>query len=63
VVFSTDVPSGCGRSGGCFVYGEKVSRRDFLSRALGMGVVAMAALVLAACVPGEEDDDDEGEDD
>jgi hypothetical protein len=39
------------------VYGEKVSRRDFLRRVLGMGEVAVAALVLAACVPGEEDDD------
>jgi len=47
------------------VYGEKLSRRDFLRRVLGMGAVAMAALVLAACVPGEEedDDDDEEEDD
>ena len=44
--------------------GEKLSRRDFLRRVLGMGGVAVAALVLAACVPGEEDDDegDEEED-
>jgi hypothetical protein len=46
------------------VYGEKLSRRDFLRRVLGIGGVAMAASVLAACVPGEEDDDDdEGDDD
>ena len=43
--------------------GEKLSRRDFLRRVLGMGGVAVAALVLAACVPGEEDDDDGEEDD
>ena len=45
------------------MYGEKLSRRDFLKRALGMGGVAIAASVLAACVPGEEDEDDEEEDD
>jgi hypothetical protein len=46
------------------VYGENLSRRDFLRRVLGIGGVAMAASVLAACVPGEEDDDDdEGDDD
>jgi hypothetical protein len=46
------------------VYGEKLSRRDFLRRVLGIGGVAVAASVLAACVPGEEDDDeDEGDDD
>jgi hypothetical protein len=45
------------------VSGEKLSRRDFLRRVLGMGGVAVAALVLAACVPGEEDDDDDEEDD
>jgi hypothetical protein len=47
------------------VYGEKLSRRDFLRRVLGMGGVAIVASVLAACVPGEEDDDDddEGDDD
>ena len=27
-----------------------------------MGEVAMAALVLAACVPGEDEDDEEEED-
>jgi hypothetical protein len=45
------------------VYGEKMSRGEFLRRVLGMGGVAMAALVLAACVPGEEDDEEEEEDD
>jgi hypothetical protein len=45
------------------VSGEKLSRGDFLRRVLGMGGVAVAALVLAACVPGEEDDDDDEEDD
>ena len=44
-----------------FVSGEKLSRRDFLRRVLGTGGVAVAALVLAACVPGEEEDDDEEE--
>ena len=45
------------------MYGERMSRRDFLRRVLGMGGVAITALVLAACVPGEEDDDDDGDDD
>jgi hypothetical protein len=49
--------------GSGFVTDEKLSRRDFLRRVLGMGGVAVAALVLAACVPGEEDDDDDEEDD
>jgi hypothetical protein len=49
--------------GSGFVTDEKLSRRDFLRRVLGMGGVAVAALVLVACVPGEEDDDDDEEDD
>jgi hypothetical protein len=44
------------------VYGEKMSRGEFLRRVLGMGGVAMAALVLAAC-GGEDDDEEEDEDD
>jgi hypothetical protein len=44
------------------VYGEKMSRGEFLRRVLGTGGVAMAALVLAAC-GGEEDDEEEEEDD
>jgi hypothetical protein len=47
--------------GSGFVSGEKLRRRDFLRRVLGTGGVAVAALVLAACVPGEEEDDDEGD--
>ena len=43
--------------------GERMSRRDFLRRVLGIGGVAITASVPAACVPGEEDDDDEGDDD
>ena len=43
------------------MYGEKMSRGEFLRRVLGMGGVAMAALVLAAC-GGEEDDEEEEED-
>ena len=43
------------------MYGEKMSRGEFLRRVLGMGGVATAALVLAAC--GGEDDDEEEEDD
>jgi hypothetical protein len=45
------------------VYGEKLSRRDFLRRMLGMGGIAITASLLAACVPGEDDDDDDGDDD
>jgi hypothetical protein len=43
------------------VYGEKMSRGEFLRRVLGMGGVATAALVLAAC--GGEDDEEEEDDD
>jgi hypothetical protein len=49
-----------GRRSG-FVSGAKLSRRDFLRRVIGTGGVAVAALVLAACVPGEEEDDDDEE--
>jgi hypothetical protein len=45
------------------VSGEKLSRKDFLRRVLGAGGVAVAALVLAACVPGEEDGEEEDEED
>ena len=45
------------------MYGEKMSRGEFLRRVLGMGGVAMAALFLAACVPGEDDDEEEEDDD
>jgi len=41
------------------VYGEKLSRRDFLRRVLGVGGIAVAALVLAACVPADDEDDEE----
>ena len=44
------------------MYSEKMSRGEFLRRVLGMGGVAMAALVLAAC-GGEDDDEEEEEDD
>ena len=44
------------------MYGEKMSGGEFLRRVLGMGGVAMAALVLAAC-GGEGDDDEEEEED
>ncbi len=44
------------------MYGKKLSRRDFLRRVLGMGGVAVAALVLAACIPGDEEDDEEEDD-
>ena len=36
-----------------------MSRGEFLRRAFGMGGVMAAASVLAACVPGEEDEDDD----
>jgi hypothetical protein len=42
---------------------EELSRRDFLRRVLGAGGIAVAASVQAACVPGEEDDEAEDEED
>jgi hypothetical protein len=44
------------------VSGKELSRRDLLRRVLGAGGVAVAALVLAACVPGEEDEEEDEED-
>jgi hypothetical protein len=41
------------------VSGKELSRRDLLRRVLGAGGVAVAALVLAACVPGEEEDEED----
>ena len=38
---------------------EKLSREEFLRRAFGMGGVMAAALVLAACAPGDEEEDDD----
>jgi hypothetical protein len=35
-----------------------LSREEFLRRAFGMGGVVAAVSVLAACAPGEEEDDD-----
>ena len=43
------------------MYGEKMSRGEFLRRVLGVGWVATGALFLTAC--GGEDDDEEEEDD
>ena len=46
------------------MYSEKLSRGEFLRTVLGMGGVMGAASVLAACAPGEEDEEgDEEEDD
>ena len=42
---------------------EKLSRGEFLRRAVGMGGVMAAVSVLAACAPGEEDEDEEDDDD
>ena len=50
--------SDAGRSG--FVYGEEMSRGEFLRKVLGLGGVATVALVLAGC--GGEDDDEEEDD-
>jgi hypothetical protein len=39
------------------VRSEKLSREEFLRRAFGMGGVVAAVSVLAACAPGEEEDE------
>ena len=45
------------------MYGEKMSRGEFLRRVLGMGGIATAALFLLAACGGEDDDEEEEEDD
>jgi hypothetical protein len=44
------------------VYGDKMSRGEFLRRVLGMGGVATAALVLLTACGGEEDEEEEDDD-
>jgi hypothetical protein len=41
--------------------GERMDRREFFAKVLGLGGIAAASLVAAGC--GGDDDDDEGEDD
>ncbi len=42
--------------------GEKLNRREFLPRVLGLGGLAAASLVLVRCGDGEDDEEDEEDD-
>ena len=46
--------------GGGAMQGERMNRREFLVRVLGLGGIAAASLAVAGC-GGGEDDDEEGE--
>ena len=43
--------------------GERMNRREFLVRMLGLGGIAAASLTVAGCGGGEDDDDEEEEED
>jgi hypothetical protein len=43
--------------------GERINRREFLVRVLGLGGIAAASLAVAGCGGGEDDDEEEEEDD
>jgi hypothetical protein len=43
--------------------GERMNRREFLVRMLGLGGIASASLAVASCGGGEGDDEEEGEED
>jgi hypothetical protein len=44
------------------MHGERMDRREFLVRVLGLGGIAAASLAVAGC-GGDEDDEEEEEDD
>ena len=44
------------------MHGERMDRREFLMRVLGLGGIAAASLAVAGC-GGDEDDEEEEEDD
>ena len=41
--------------------GERMNRREFLVRTLGLSGIAAASLAVAGCGGGEDDDDEEEE--
>jgi hypothetical protein len=43
--------------------GERINRREFLVRVLGLGGIAAASLAVAGCGGGEDDEGEEEEDD
>jgi hypothetical protein len=47
---------------GWAMQGERMNRREFLVRVLGLGGIAAASLAVAGC-GGGEDDEGEGEED
>jgi hypothetical protein len=48
---------------GWAMQGERMNRREFLVRVLGLGGIAAASLAVAGCGGGEDDDEEEEEDD
>ena len=45
------------------MHGERMDRREFLVRVLGLGGIAAASLAVAGCGGGEDDEEGEEEDD
>ena len=43
--------------------GERMNRREFLVKVLGLGGIATASLAVAGCGGGEDDEGEEEEDD
>ncbi len=45
------------------MHGERMSRRDFLVRMLGLGGIAATSLAVSGCGGGEDDGGEEEDDD
>jgi hypothetical protein len=43
------------------MHGERMNRREFLVRVLGLGGIVAASLAVAGCGGGEDDDEEEEE--
>jgi hypothetical protein len=44
------------------MHGERMNRREFLVRVLGLGGITVASLAVAGCGGGEDDDEEEEDD-
>jgi hypothetical protein len=44
------------------MHGERMDRREFLVRVLGLGGIAAASLAVVGCGGGEDDEEEEDDD-
>ena len=44
------------------MHGERMNRKEFLVRVLGLGGLVAASLAIAGCGGGEDDEDEEEDD-